>query len=191
MDAVPRATPHRRSATTHQLGGVSPPQQLIGGRTTVGLLLVVLTATGCFAAGPRDPAIVGVIEQRENVGDGQWRFLLQTGETVVIDTDEDERMEGSAGGQAIGDLLLVGQAAGQDWYMGLPPRTMRPAGVLTEYECFVMTVFATDAEDFLVFDNGLRLRKADNFDPRSHIVDNRFDNPRAALCVTEDGEVLF
>lgn len=75
--------------------------------------------------------------------------------------------------------------------MGLPPRTMRPAGELTEYDCFVMTVLATDAGDFLIFDNGLRLRTADDFDPASNFIDGRFDSPQDALCITEDGEVLF
>jgi hypothetical protein len=116
-------------------------------------LLVLLTVTGCFEAGPRDPAIVGVIGERENVGDGQWRFVLQSGDTVVIDTDDGERLEGSTGGQAIGDLLLVGTAAGRDWYMGLFATTMRPRVLLTEYDCFSMGVFATEAGEYVVFDN--------------------------------------
>lgn len=78
-------------------------------------MLLVLALTGCLDAGARDPAIIGVIDERENVGDGLWRFSLHTGEEVTIDTDEDERLDGSAGGQDVGTLLLVGRTGGRDW----------------------------------------------------------------------------
>jgi hypothetical protein len=169
----------------------SPQHSATAVRRAAAVVLIALALTGCLEPGPRDPEIIGVIKNSEIVGDSLWRYTLHTGEEVTIDYDEYEGLDGSAGGQDVGTLLLAGRTAGQDWYMGLPPRTMRPAGLLTEYDCFFIGVFATDGGEFLLFDNGLRLRKADDFDPRSHIVDGRFDNPQAALCVTEDGEVLF
>ena len=182
------------AAKTNRIGSAAAerpgPRHAIVHRTC-GVILAALALTGCLEAGPRDPTTIGVIQQRENIGDGQWRFRLDTGEEVVIDTDEYERLDGSAGGQAVGDLLLVGRTATEDWYMGLFPSTMRPSGLLTEFDCFSIGVFATDTGDSILFDNGLRLPQAADFDPRSNFVDGRFEDPQDALCITDDGEVLF
>ena len=131
------------------------------------------------------PTTIGVIESSENVGRSTWRYTLHTGDQVTVNYDTFENL---GGGGDVGTLLLVGEAGGQDWYMGLRAARMRPAGRLTEFDCFVGPSQATENSDSIDFFNGLRLPKASEFDPRSNFVDGR---SIGSLCVNEAGEILF
>jgi len=140
---------------------------------------------------PRIPTTIGVIERSENIGPSTWRYALHTGDDVTIDYDTFEGLSGSAGGQNPGTLLLVGHTGSRHWYMSIAASQMRPAGRLTEFECFRAPGDATEGANTIDFANGLRLRKAPGFDPSSHFIDGRPSGRGGSLCVTEDGEVLF
>jgi hypothetical protein len=147
---------------------------------------LTLSLNGCFLLGPpvRNPSVVGVIEAEENM-DGAWRYELSGGDTLEIDFDNTVTLPESTGG-GVGALLLYG--GGEDsWYMTLREPHADSYGFLLDAE-------ARDDGEHIVFENGLRLSKAPDFDGRGWPQDGRYDSPSgeagfAPFCINGDGEV--
>ena len=137
--------------------------------------------------GPRDPSIAGVIADSERL-DGLTSVTFQDGSTLDIDFTESNGLEGSSGGLEPGTLLLT-DAAG-DWYATLSATSMAPLSSREPRDCFFLGTFGTRQDDYLNFDNGLRLPLAPDFDPGS-VMDDRFENPGGGFCVDETGKAMF
>lgn len=151
-------------------------------------LLAGVLLTGCPAPPARDPfqpdkiytpTLAGIVESEEFVTGVEAVFTLASGEQLRIDLNTAVR-PGEHPQPDLGDLLLYGEDADGVWYVaisGSPP-------------CFLTSrSLAYEEGEFIVFNYGLRLPKADDFDPGS--VDNgRWDDPRSAgFCINASGEV--
>jgi hypothetical protein len=147
-------------------------------RLMVALSLVTLISSACRPQ-VRDPEFVGVVVDREFLPDGVRRFTIEGGQHVDLDLDRANSLDGGSGGP-VGTLLLAGETVGDAWHILLAERGEG---------CFRLDIYATDADDSIIFDNGLRLPKADGFDPGS-VSDGRYDqHPQSGFCVNRNGEV--
>lgn len=54
--------------------------------------------------------------------------------------------------------------------------------------CYQIGARAIDHGEALIFNFGLRVQKADDYDPGS-ISGTRYGNPQGGFCLNEDGEV--
>lgn len=89
-------------------------------------------------------------------------------------------------------LLLSGEVNGQRWWIALVD--MSPGGPQMPADCFGLDAKGADQGDAIVFDFGLRLPKASDFDPGGQFPDGRYDAPGggggpARFCINPDGEV--
>lgn len=149
-----------------------------------------LSLAGCFLFGAveRVPTSVGVIERAENLaGRGLWEYDLDTGETVVIDVDDATMLDGSRLGSDPGGTLLFYGAGDDPWYLGLASFAEIP-------DCYYLRAAGVDDDTHIVFDNGLRLPKADDFDGQGWPQNGRYDlevagGDVAAFCINPRGEV--
>lgn len=155
----------------------------------------VFVASGCAALsllaasctfGPRDPATVGVIASSDR-RDGVTALAFVDGSTLELNLSESEMLDGSSGLEP-GTLWLSGAAG--DWYVTLYATTIAPLGSQEPRDCFFVGSFGTRDDGHILFDNGLRLPLASDFDPGS-VTDDRFDNPGGGFCADEAGRLLF
>lgn len=157
----------------------------IGGRLGLLGIALGLSLSGCFLFGPpvRSPSVAGVIQSAENVN-GAWVYQLEGGEIVEIDFDETETLPESTGGGA-GAPLLYGDE-GEAWYF-----TVREPHTTDRGHRF--NAAARDAEEHIVFENGVRLPKAPEFDGHGWPQDGRYDSPTqssfAPFCINGLGQV--
>lgn len=141
------------------------------------ILLVLLTACGTPT---RAPDIIGVVVDVTDLPGPLRRFAVEGGEFIDVDLDRADLLADSRGAQNPGTLLLAGEDAGAQWYMSLEG----------DGDCFLMDSYGSDAGDAIDFDNGLRLPKAEDFDP-GIVTDGRYDkNPQGHFCVNDIGEVV-
>jgi hypothetical protein len=126
---------------------------------------------------------VGVIEASERLEGRIVRIELAGEQAVEIDVGRAVRLDRSRGGQEVGTLLLAGSHAGEQWYMSLTE--------MQQSDCFGLHSDGSDDGDHVIFDIGLRLPKADDFDP-GPVRDGRYDTGGAddIFCITPSGEVL-
>jgi len=91
---------------------------------------------------------------------------------------------GAPGGPGPGNLLLSGvDRSGRTWLIGLPfDEVGRPAG------CFRLFATGIGVDGWIDMSNGLRLRKAADFDPGT-TKDERYATEQSAFCVNSRGEV--
>jgi len=150
------------------------------------ILLAALAAAGCLPAArpePLVPTVAGVVAEVEQLGGARVAYRLETGEVVEIDFNKDEVPEGTRGATQ-GDLLLSGtRQSGRTWLIGLPfDEIGRPPG------CFRLFATGVGGNGWIDMSNGLRLRKAADFDPGT-TKDERYATEQSAFCVNSRGEV--
>lgn len=157
------------------------------GAALVAALLAALT--GCLSSGPpeRTPSVVGVvIESAENTN-GAWRYVLESGEPVEIDTDDTDRLAGARGG-GVAALLFYDDGA-DPWYF-----TLEEFAPDELPGCFWWQAVGVDDETHIVFENGLRVPKSADFDGQGWPQDGRYDlevsgGDVAPFCMNRRGEV--
>jgi len=157
-------------------------------RLRVGLgSLLILFLSACQPAVPipatlYTPDIAGIVTV---VAPGNGRiimFTLADGTVVTIDGAKSTVIKGS-GNASIGDLLLTDHTF--TWMSSL-----RISGNIDALAgCFELRNSGVDDGDYIKFTNGLRLRKASDFDPGiAHESKNGlYDYPQAAFCVDAAG----
>jgi hypothetical protein len=129
------------------------------------------------------PALVEVIAELEYFGQGNRmaRLTLDSGGTVTVHADRDERDHPGARGPQAGDLLLLGRDSGGRWFYALPGSG----------ECFTLVDYGPgdlfDREAPIRFSFGLELPKADEYDRSS--LGSAVQATPVRFCVNRDGEV--
>lgn len=155
------------------------------------LLVAVLTGCKTDVRIPdvvREPSVVGEISEilpggTESPGDRLALYRLDTSDTLTVDLNSaTSLLQNREPGE--GDLLLYGEEPDGPWFWSGPllhdPRT---GG-----QCAEIMAPALDEGDTIVFELGLRLPKADGFDPFD-VTDGEFSDPTKGFCLNERGEV--
>lgn len=150
--------------------------------------VVLLTLVGCKAAVDipdivRTPDHAGDVEHREDLADGPIQLTLSGGAEVELDRISALNLRPGTD-PAEGDLLLYGTEPDGPWFWSGPllddPRT---GG-----QCAEIMAPALDEGGTIAFEIGLRLPKADDFDP-FEVTDGQFTDPTQGFCLNERGEV--
>jgi hypothetical protein len=146
------------------------------------LALVALAGCGELRVGPepvRDPEVVGVVEEWESVGPRTDHFHLSDGRVFEIDYNDSRQL---FPGDALdaGDLLLYGSDQEGIWYQVLN----------READCYILESWGRDAGDFIVFDVGIRLPKAPDFDAGGVTSGEFRANPGIPFCIDAQGRVV-
>ena len=132
---------------------------------------------------PTSAGVVAELEQVPNKG-RTFSYRLESGAAVEIDLAEADII-GAPGGAGVGWLLLSGtKASGQAWIIGLPSDPV----VSSHPGCFRLEATGMGHDRWIDMSNGLRLKKAQDFDPGS-VKDERYAVDRFAFCVNSKGEV--
>lgn len=154
----------------------------------VAILSLPLIIAGCFLFRPMEltPSVVGVIASSENTT-GVWRYVLESGESVEIDFDQTSTLAGARGGGP-GSLLFYGEEP-DPWHF-----TLEESAPDELPGCYWWQAVGVDDDTHIVFENGLRLPKAPDFDGQSWPQDGRYDLPVpggdvAPFCMNQRGEV--
>ncbi|MDQ4107784.1 MAG: hypothetical protein M3138_03125 [Actinomycetota bacterium] len=131
----------------------------------------------------REPEITGEIAVREFVDGSVVEVETVQGEQVRIELNRTARIGGSTDPDE-GDLLLYGTEPDGPWFWSGPllddPRT---GG-----NCAELMAPALEDGNFIVFEIGVRLPKAPDFDP-FEVTDGQFTDPTKGFCLNERGEV--
>jgi hypothetical protein len=127
--------------------------------------------------------VVGVAPAREEVPhERRAQFDLSNDQVVVLELNSARNLGGPEPGE--GDLFLYGTEPDGPWFWSGPllddPRT---GG-----QCAEIMAPARDEGDTIAFEIGLRLPKADDFDP-FEVTDGQFTDPTQGFCLNERGEV--
>jgi hypothetical protein len=130
------------------------------------------------------PEVVGVVAAVTPGADRITTFALSDGATVTIDGAKSTVIKGSGNG-SIGDLLLTDQASSWMSSLRVNSNADAPAG------CFDLPNGGVDDGDYIKFTNGLRLRKAADFDPgiARQSTNGLYDYPQVTFCVDSTGSV--
>lgn len=82
--------------------------------------LSILVAACVATPITRDPTAAGVVQQVESIGE-TTRFVLVDGRRIDVDLRHSRSLYGGDVSAAVGDLILVGQDAEQQWFVGISP----------------------------------------------------------------------
>ena len=123
------------------------------------------------------PTVVGVVESEEFVDVRTVSLTLDDGRVLEIDLGAATAVGGYAEPEP-GDLLLYGEERAGAWYVAVSGNP----------SCFLVGARAIDHGDAIVFNFGLRVPKAADYDPGS-VSGSRYSDPQAAFCLNEAGEV--
>lgn len=123
------------------------------------------------------PTVVGVVESEEFVAVRTVSLTLDDGRVFEIDLGAATAVGGYPEPEP-GYLLLYGEEHDGAWYVAISGNP----------SCFGIGARAIDHGDAIVFDFGLRVPKADDYDPGS-VSGSRYSNPQAGFCLNERGEV--
>lgn len=136
---------------------------------------------GCPVEVPRPARVYeltdsGVVESVEELDGGGLRVTLERGERIDLDAHAVE-----LGSEIVppGHLLLVGSSGSSTGYIALRERE----------DCYVLNEPAVDDGSHILFNFGLRLPKAPQFDS-GPIDGDRFPSFREGFCISSAGEVV-
>lgn len=121
-------------------------------------LAVLVLLVGCRVRQPDvvfDPTHVGVVESVDVPQGAETEIQLAQGELLVIDFAGGATANDVPGTPREGELLLyVADVGGKPWVLALSGQA----------DCFMVRGRAIDTGEALVFESGLRLPKADDYD---------------------------
>ena len=146
---------------------------------------LLLSAVGCglfFASSPPGaPSVAGVVVEVARLPDGGVTYGLQNGESVEIPSQKRVLLGGEP---LVGELLLAGsEPDGSQWVAGV---SQSPNA--NDSGCFWLTSNGKDVADQIETTDGIRLRKASDFDP-GLAKGGDYSSPRGYFCLNEKGEV--
>jgi hypothetical protein len=136
------------------------------------------------------PTSVGVVVELEQLPTKgrTFAYRLESGATVEIDLAEADVIS-PPGGAGVGWLLLSGtKASGQAWIIALPSDPVAES----HPGCFRLTATGIGNGAFIDMSNGLRLRKAQDFEaeiPPDLASAERYETERFSFCLNSNGEV--
>jgi hypothetical protein len=150
---------------------------------SVSLAFVVLVAVACTGVErPAEvfaPSEVGVIESIEGIRNMRFTIRLEDGTRLDVDLAEGT-YEPASRTPNPGDLFVyVDDVGGKPWMLA----------VAGQGECFMVQGRAIDDGDHLVFESGLRLPKAADFDPGSAGPLSEYTSDQAHFCINGEGVV--
>jgi len=149
-------------------------------------MALALSVVGCPAAPLADPlvperlyapSVAGVVEAEERLEGNVVRLTLDGGREIEIDLRHATRVADHPQPDP-GYLILYGEATDGPWYVAIAGNP----------SCFLVHGRAIDHGEFMVFEFGLRVPKAEGYDPGS-ASGPRYDSPRGAFCLNSDGSV--
>jgi predicted small lipoprotein YifL len=145
-------------------------------------LLISLAACGVrqpdLVFGPTD---IGVIESVEGIRNAEQAVTFDDGERLVIDFGGGATANDVPGTPRTGQLLIyAADVGGKPWVLLLSGQG----------DCFMIQGRATDTGDDLVFESGLKLRKAVDYDSRGLPgPPTEYTSDQARFCVNSDGVI--
>ncbi|MGI8658586.1 MAG: hypothetical protein ACR2K4_07445 [Candidatus Limnocylindria bacterium] len=154
------------------------------------LLLLALTACKTGVEIPdivREPEVVGTVVEVSFPGaeaPAESRALHELADGQVIEIERNSAIALRGPDPQVGDLLLYGTQPDGTWFWSGPLLDDPRSGG----ECAEIMAPALDEGDSIVFEIGLRLPKADGFDP-FEVTDGQFNDPTKGFCLNERGEV--
>jgi hypothetical protein len=151
----------------------------------VATIVLVALLAGCLSthAEVLTPTTAGVVTKVARLAGRNVAYYLTSGQVVEVDLATADLTRGDAGE---GMLLLTGtEGGGRTWLEGLYRNTAAdvPGG------CFQLMTTGVGNGDSIDFSNGLRLRKAPDFDP-GPASNDRYEFERVSFCINHRGEVL-
>ena len=147
------------------------------------LAVVVLTAVACTGvsrpATVFEPSDIGVVDSIEGIRDMRFEIRLADGTNLDVDLAEATYQPASRTPEP-GDLLIyVADVGGKPWVLALSGQA----------DCFMIQGGAVDEGDHLVFETGLRLPKAEDYDPGWPGPLEEYTSDQARFCINHDGVV--
>ena len=137
----------------------------------------------------RSPTVVGVIRSHGAVSGGT-EYVLSSGATVLVDHGESRSLTGRGGER---ELLLAGAHDGMPWHAILVEDEWGRLGGRTA-RCFALFSHGIDQGSTILFDVGLVLPKAKEFQAGSYPRNGRYESGDARsgttpFCVDAEGRV--
>jgi hypothetical protein len=127
------------------------------------------------------PEVAGVVSA-VTPGTGRTStFTLTDGTVVTIDGARSSVVKGS-GNASVGDLLLTDHTTAWMSSLRIDTNADAPPG------CFDLPNSGVDDGDYIKFTNGLRLRRAADFDP-GRAQNGVYQIPQVGFCVNSSGAV--
>lgn len=174
------------------MGGGRPGAKLSPTQATLIIVVVLLVTSGCKTGVDipdvvREPEVVGEVldvaaPPEEGPRERRARFTLRDDRAVDIDLNSARNIGGPE--PAEGQLLLYGTQPDGPWFWSGPLLD----DPVTGRQCAGIVGRALDEGESIVFEIGLRLPKAEDFDP-AEVRDGVFSNPVREFCIDEHGEV--
>lgn len=157
-------------------------------RATIAFAALLFVASGCDTGVDipdvvREPEIAGEIERRADLPDGPLRLTVVGGAEIELDRMTATNLRPGTDPNE-GDLFLYGTEPDGPWFWSGPLLDDRVAG----RQCAGIAGPALEEGDAIVFEIGLRLPKAPDFDPAEQ-RDGVYSNPAREFCIDEHGEV--
>jgi hypothetical protein len=192
---VPRTFTRAPHAASVQLHHTSEKEVLNGQRQTARAmrcriipLLVALVLAACKTGVDipdivHEPELAGEIVQRVDLAEGPIELTLSGGERIELDRMTAANLRPGTDPNE-GDLLLYGTEPDGPWFWSGPLLD----DPVTGRQCAGIPGPALDDGEAIVFEIGMRLPKAADFDPAEQ-RDGVFSNPTREFCIDEFGEV--
>jgi hypothetical protein len=154
----------------------------MGPRTVLGSAVVALLSSACTGmdrpADVFEPTEIGVIDSIDGIRNMQFALRLEDGTNLDVDLAEGT-YEPASRTPNVGDLFVyVEDVGGQPWMLA----------VSGQGNCFMIQAPAIDEGGYLVFESGLRLPKASDFDPGWPGPLEEYAD-QAHFCVNREGVV--
>lgn len=156
----------------------------LGRRLPAFALLLLIPVAAC---GVRQPDLVfrptdtGIVESLEGLRDLEQAVTLDNGDRLIIDFGGGAAANDIPGTPRNGQLLIyAADVGGKPWVLLLSGQG----------DCFTIQGRAIDTGDDLVFESGLKLPKARDYDPRSLPgPPTEYTSDQARFCVNSDGVI--
>lgn len=163
------------------------------GAAGIALLATFIGLTGCntdvdIPELVRTPELIGEVTASEAATDeqsGERRFVYRLEGTEVVDIDLNSAVNIGGGHEPqVGDLLLYGEEPEGPWFWSGQLRD----DPVTDGTCTLIEGRAVEQGNSIVFEIGLRLPRAPDFDPAEQ-TDGEYTQPNRYFCINEHGEV--
>lgn len=184
VDHVPIQVHEEEDPGRHQAYGTRGPTS----KVCMLVLALLITVTACKTSVDipdvvREPEIAGEVVQRVDLAEGPIELTLSRGQRIELDRMTATNLRPGTDPNE-GDLLLYGTEPDGPWFWSGPLLD----DPVTGRQCAGMAGPALDDGEAIVFEIGIRLPKAADFDPAEQ-RDGVFSNPTREFCIDEFGEV--
>lgn len=175
---------HPRSASRRPVRAPSPWRGSAWFARATTLVTLAMLLAGCPAppsgtpSAIYEPTVVGVVDHWEEIESGGLLVTFIDGRQVTTAVGANVIVGRNLPIQT--DLLLLDSQDRAPWFAAIRD---------TDLGCYALDEPAVDDGTHILFDIGLRLRKAPGFDPGA-VDDGRFGARRESFCINAAGEVV-